>query len=74
MMAGGPAASEGGGPALGRGREEDGAGARALATGARELAASTLRLPLGCFEVMSGKEGRTWVERQTGGRLAERRV
>ena len=72
MMAGGPAASEGGGPGLGRGPEED--GARALATGAREPAASTSRLPLGCFEVLSGKEGRTWVESRTGGRFAERRV
>ena len=35
--------------------------------GTREPAASTSRLCLGCFEVMSGKEGRTWVESRTGG-------
>ena len=42
--------------------------------GDREAATSTSRLCLGCFEVMPGKECRTWVESQTGGRLAERRV
>ena len=69
MMAGGPAASEGGGPALGRGREEDGVeGSGHGGQGAGS------QLCLGSFEVLSGKEGRTWVQSQTGVRFAERRV
>ena len=69
MMAGGPAASEGGGPALGRGREED--GGEGSGHGGQGAGSQWC---LGSFEVLSGKEGRTWVQSQTGVRFAERRV
>lgn len=68
MMAGGPRASEVGGPALGRGRDED-REARTLAMGDREPASQHLEAALSCFEVMSGKEGRTWGESVAGGGL-----
>ena len=60
MMAGGPGASEAGSPALGWGRDEGRRrGHWPQGTGSQQ--ASTSRLPLSSFEVMSGKEGRTWV-------------
>lgn len=68
MMAGGPRASDVGGPALGRGRDEDRRRGH-WPWGDREPASQHLEAALGCFEVMSGKEGRTWGESVAGGRL-----
>ena len=67
-MAGGPGASEWGSPALGRGRDEDRRRGH-WPRGTESQQASTSRLPLSSFEVMSGKEGRTWVTVWQGGRL-----
>ena len=53
-MAGGSGASEGGGPALGWGRDEDREQGH-WPWGTGNWQASTSRLPLGCFEVISGK-------------------
>ena len=59
-MAGGPGASEVGSPALEWGRDKDRRrGHWPQGTGSQQ--ASTSRLPLSSFEVLSGKEGRTWV-------------
>ena len=68
MMAGGPGASEGGSPGLGWGCDEDRRrGHWPQGTGSQQ--ASTSRLPLSSFEVMFGKEGRTWVTVWQGGGL-----
>ena len=67
-MAGGSGASEAGSPALGQGRDEDRRrGHWPQGTGSQQ--ARTSRLPLSSFEVMSGKEGRTWVTVGQGGGL-----
>ena len=67
-MAGGPGASKGGSPALGQGHDEDRRqGHWPQGTGNQQASAS--RLPLSSFEVMSGKEGRTWVTVWQGGRF-----
>ena len=73
MIAGGPGARKRGGPALGRGRDEDRRrGYWPRGTGSWQ--ASTSRLPLHCFEVMSGKTRQDLGESGAGGRFAERRV
>ena len=71
-MAGGPGASEVGSPALGRGRDEDRRRGH-WPRGTESQQASTSRLPLSSFEVMSGKEGRTWVTVWQGGGLQRER-
>ena len=73
MIAGGPGARKRGGPALGRGRDED-RKRRYWPRGTGSRQASSSRLPLRCFEVMSGKTRQDLGESGAGGRFAERRV